>query len=313
MSNIQDFLKSVNVPNTAKVIKYVLYGVEENIEDYSISKIEQFILNKKPSSPKEISTICYVLGLYARWLEEHCFINDAFYKRINEIDKKTLWKKAKPNSKKKFITYEEYTQVLHDIEAYEEFNPLFYQTLFRCLYEGVYNDDMSVLANLRASDIKEKKITLHEDDGHTYKIKVSDKLAIDLAELSCIDIWERKNKNGVCRVNMHGKYHDSPFKVEKRSHASEKSHKFTYYSKLRKICQEYVGRTLSPFEIYVSGIMYRIKTELSKKGIPLEEAFSEHCRNIMAHEIISKELMRCNYESGIGNFRAIVKGHLDSF
>ena len=59
--------------------------------------------------------------------------------------------------------------------------------------------------------------------------------------------------------------------------------------------------------------MHRIKLELEKNNISLEEAFADNSRNKMAHLIISKELMRCNSSIEIGNFREMVKGHLDSF
>ena len=59
--------------------------------------------------------------------------------------------------------------------------------------------------------------------------------------------------------------------------------------------------------------MHRIKVELRKNGISLEEAFADNSRNRMAHLIISKELIRCNSSIEIGNFRELVKGHLNSF
>ena len=45
----------------------------------------------------------------------------------------------------------------------------------------------------------------------------------------------------------------------------------------------------------------------------MEEAFADNSRNRMAHLIIQKELVRCNSGIEIGNFRELVKGHLDSF
>ena len=59
--------------------------------------------------------------------------------------------------------------------------------------------------------------------------------------------------------------------------------------------------------------MYRIKTELERNNIPLEEAFAQNSRNKMAHLIIQKELVRCNSSIEVGNFRELVKGHLDLF
>ena len=156
-------------------------------------------------------------------------------------------------------------------------------------------------------------ITLKEDNNHVYRIKVSERLAKDLKQLATIDKWLRPNRFGLCQVDMNGVYSDSVFKVESRTTNSETSYRFAYYSKLRKISKEYVGYSLLPLQLYTSGIMHRIKTELNKNDISLEEAFADNSRNRMAHLIISKELLRCNSNIEVGNFRELVKGHLNSF
>lgn len=312
--NVEAFINSIESLNSQKVAKYALKDVEDKIESYNIMQLEQFILNRKPSSPKEIVTVCYMLGSYSRWLQEQNLIdNDNLYQIANSLDKKLLWKKAKPLAKKKFISYEQFKRTTHDISLYEEYNSLYYETLFRAIYEGLYNDDLSVLKNLRKSDINENIVTLREDDDHTYKIKVSERLAKDLRQLADINIWERRNRFGICKVDMRGVYPDSVFKIENRSTASNDSFRFTFYAKLRKIAKEYLEHTLLPLQLYTSGIMHRIKTELEKNNISLEEAFADNSRNRMAHLIIQKELIRCNSSVEIGNFRELVKGHLESF
>lgn len=315
MNNIERFIESIQVPNTAKVVRFVLKDVDVNIENLSLMELEQFILDLKPNSPKEIITICYVLGLYAKWLQEQNIIkDDNFYQMIQSLDKKLLWKKSKPNAKKKFISHEQYERTIKDIAMYEEYNSLYYESLFSCIYYGIYNDDLSVIKNLRTSNINDDgMITLHEDNGHTYKLKVPERLAKDLKQLSTINTWERRNRFGICKVDMRGVYPDSVFKIENRSTASNDSYKFTYYAKLRKIAKEYLEYSLLPLQLYTSGIMHRIKVELNKNNIPLEDAFAQNSRNRMAHLIISKELIRCNSNIEVGNFRELVKGHLDSF
>ena len=314
MNNVQRFMESIEVPNTAKVVKFVLKDVDANIENYNLMELEQFILDLKPNSQKTIITICYVLGLYAKWLQEQGIVNnDNLYQIVQSLDKKLLWKKSKPNAKKKFISHEQYKRVVHEISVYEDFNALYYEALFKCIYEGVYNDDLSVIKNLRSSDINENIITLHEDNGHSYKIKVSEKLASELKQLANTNTWQRRNRFGICNVDMRGLHSDSVFKIENRSTASNDSYKFTYYAKLRKIAKEYLEYSLLPLQLYTSGVMYRIKIELEKNGISLEEAFADNSRNRMAHLIISKELVRCNSNIEVGNFRELVKGHIDSF
>lgn len=316
-NKVQQFIESIEVPNTRKVFEHVFNKIDvNNIENCNLIQIEQLIVNSQQSSPKSIITTIYVLSSYAKWLKEQDIIdNDDFYRLLQSLDKKLLWKKVKPQAKKKFISYEQYKETVHDIGLYEDFNALYYQSLFKCIYEGLYSDDMSVIKNLRKSDIGENIVVLHEDNGHTYKLKITERLAYELKELSNINIWERQNRFGAFKVETKGIYPDSVFKVESRSRgeSSEISYKFSYYNKLRKISKEYIDYGLPPFQLYISGIMYRIKIELDKNNITLEEAFRDDSRDRLAYSIISKELLRCNYESSISNFKEIVRGHLDIF
>lgn len=315
-NNMQDFIDSIESKNSQKVMKYVFKRIDaDNIEDYNPIQMEQLILDMKPNSNKEIITIVYALSSYFKYLQEQNIIkDDNAYQILQSLDKKLLWKKAKPHSKKKFISNEEFKRVIKDIATFEEYNALYFELLFSCIYHGIYNDNLSVIKNLRANDIQEDgMITLREDNSHVYKIKVPERLAKDLKQLSAINEWIRPNRFGLCHVEMKGVYPDSVFKVENRTTNSEDSYKFSYYSKLRKISKEYVGHTLLPLQLYTSGVMHRIKTELDKNGIQLEEAFAQNSRNRMAHLIIQKELIRSNSSVEIGNFRELVKGHLDSF
>lgn len=314
--NMELYIGSIESPNSQKVVKHVFKKIDaESIENFSPMQMEQLILNAAPNSPKEIITIIYVLSSYLKHLQEQGAINnDNAYQILQSLDKKLLWKKAKPFSKKKFISYEQYQRVIKDIATYEEYNALYYELLFSCIWYGIYSDDLSVIKNLRKSDINDDgTIILNEDNGHTYKLKVAEKLALDLKKLADINVWERRNRFGVCKVDMRGVYGDSVFKIENRSTASNDSFRFTFYAKLRKIAKEYLEYSLLPLQLYASGIMHRIKTELEKNDISLEEAFANNSRNKTAHLIIEKELVRCNSGIEIGNFRELVKGHLDSF
>lgn len=307
--NMERFIDSIESPNSQKVAKFALKDVDENLENCSLMGLEQIILNKKPSSQKEITTIIYIFSSYAKWLN-----NDNLYHALQSLDKNLLWKKAKPQAKKKFINNEQYQRVIKDVATYEEFNALYYELLFSCIWNGIYNDDLSVIKNLRASNIGDDGIViLEEDNGHVYKFKISEKLASDLKQLASINTWQRQNRFGICNVEMRGVYQDSVFKIENRSTASNDSYRFTYYAKLRKIAKEYLEHSLLPLQLYTSGIMYRIKNELEKNSISLEEAFADNSRNKIAHLIIQKELIRCNSSIELGNFRELVKGHLESF
>lgn len=308
---IQEYIDSIESDNSRKVARHVFkrIDVNENIENYNLIQLEHLVLGANINSPKDIITIIYILSSYAKWLK-----NDNMYEILQSLDKKLLWKKAAPNAKKKFISYEQFERATKDIATFEEYNALYFEMLFSCIYHGIYNDNMSVLKNLRGNDIQEDgMVILKEDNGHTYRIKIPERLAKDLKQLSTINEWVRPNRFSLCHVEMKGVYSDSCFKVENRSTSSEDSYKFSYYSKLRKISKEYIGHSLLPLQLYASGIVHRIKDELDKNGITLEEAFAKNSRNRIAHMIIEKELIRSNSGIEISNFREMVKGHLSSF
>ena len=313
---IQEFIDSTESLNTRKVFRHVFNKIDaDNIENFSPIQMEQLIVDSKPNSPKSIITTIYVLSAYAKWLQENGIINnDNMLQILQSIDKKILWKKCASQAKKKFISYQDYEQIIKDIATYEEYNALYFELLFTCIYSGIYSEDLSVIKNLRRSDIQDDgMVTLREDNSHVYRIKIPERLAKDLKQLSTIDKWIRPNRFSLCHVDMQGVYPDSVFKVERRTSNSENSYRFSYYSKLRKIGKEYVGHSLLPLQLYTSGVMHRIKVELEKNNITLEDAFADNSRNRMAHLIISKELLRCNSSVEIGNFREMVKGHINAF
>lgn len=304
----EDFIGTFDSANTSKVAKSL-----SDIGDYDYSNatpidIEQIILSLKPNSPKAITTIIYIMSLYAKYLK-----NDELYHMIQDINRNVIWEIAKKSATKKFISFSNYKEVYHDIGVYEEYNSFYVQTLFRCLYEGIYSDDMSVVKNLRSSDINGNIVTLKKDDEEPYDLTITNKLAEDLIKLGSVDVWERKNRYGTCKINISGTYNDSCFKVESRKDSSEYSYRYTYYRILRKISKEYLGYNLLPLQIFVSGIMHRIGIHFEEQGITLEEGFADKNKNRIVSKIISDELARCDYDIEVRNFREIVKGHIDVF
>lgn len=302
------FVETLQAQNTIKVVMSLQVIGEYDYSNCTPDKLESIILSIQPNSPKAIITICYVMSLYAKHLNNH-----KLYQMIQDMDKNKLWEKAKPNASKKFISHSLFDEVYHDIGVYEEFNSFYYQTLFRCLYEGIYNDDMSVIKNLRASDIKGNVVELHEDDGNSYELQISNELANGLRELAMYDVWERKNRSGICHIKLSGVHSDSCFKVELRGRSDESSYRYSYYRSLRKISKEYLEYNLLPLQLYVSGMMYRIGLQLNEYNINFEDAFATHNRDRVVSGIIASELSRCNCKTEVKNFRQMVKGHLDVF
>lgn len=402
----ENFIATFDSENSKKVARSLKQIGEYDYANCTPIDIQNIILSMKPNSPKAITTIAYMLSLYAKYLD-----NDDMYHIARDIDRNVLWAMAKPIAKKKFISHYTFENVYKEVGVYEEYNSFYLQTLFRAIYEGIYCDDMSVLKNLRGSDIdtgdatydklpdgkfseyestrsilgvrkndydsehesvrssldmrqhscrfldfqnENKKtldgkffdfqneeyaqqhlcklpdgkflenenikplfhfnnVTLREDNGNEYKLSISNRLAEDLKKLAEINIWERKNRFGTCKVKITGLHDDSCFKVEKRKDSSEYSYRYTYYRMLRKISKEYLEYNLLPLQLYVSGIMHRIEKKLKEHDIGLEEAFSNNNKNRMVNKIILEELKRCNCDTEVKNFREMVIGHLDVF
>lgn len=344
----KDFVATFDSENSKKVARSLKQIGEYDYTNCTPIDIQNIILSMKPNSPKAITTIAYMLSLYAKYLD-----NDDMYHIARDIDRNVLWAMAKPIAKKKFISHSTFENVYKEVGVYEEYNSFYLQTLFRAVYEGIYCDDMSVLKNLRGSDIEElpdgkfskhesarsilgvrkndyiseheinelldgkffdfQNVTLREDNGNEYKLAISNRLAEDLKKLAEINIWERKNRFGTCKVKITGLHDDSCFKVEKRKDSSEYSYRYTYYRMLRKISKEYLEYNLLPLQLYVSGIMHRIEERLKEHDIGLEEAFSNNNKNRMVNKIILEELKRCNCDTEVKNFREMVIGHLDVF
>lgn len=306
--NFKRFVETLEVPNTIKVVNSLHVIGQYDYSNCTPADLEQIILNVKPNSLRAITTICYVLGLYAKYLE-----NERLYNMIQDIDRSSLWLKAKPNASKKFISHLSFEEVYHDVGVYEELNSFYFQMIFRCLYEGIYNEDMSVIKNLRASDINGNIITLRDDNGYSYELEVSSQFANDLRDLSTVDTWERKNRYGLFQMRITGLHSDSCFKVESRKGSSQYAYRYSYYRMLRKISKDYLEYNLLPLQLFVSGIMYRISLKLQDIGISVENAFADYNRDRIVGKIISDELTRCNYGIEVRNFREMVKGHLDVF
>lgn len=273
------------------------------------SEIEQIILDLHPTSERSITTIRSLIGSYARFIG-----NKDAYRLIMSIDRKLLWEVAKKNAPQKYISHDMYLDVLHDIETYENNNSFYYQMLFRVIYEGIFCDDMSVIANLRASDIHGNVIELHRDDGYLYKMMMPTNLIEGLKELADLHEWERRNGSSASyTIKVFGRHHDSCFKIENRKGSSKTTYRFGYYNKLRKVFKEYVEADLTPKRLFISGIMYRIYLELQENNISIEDAFSDDNRNRTVMHIIEKELSRCEYNIPVKTFREHVVGHLETF
>lgn len=302
------FIESIEQENTVKVAKSLYSMGQYDYSDISFVELENIILSMKPNSPKSITTICYVMSMFAKYIG-----NDDMAYMIRSIDRKSLWLRAKTGASKKFISNFDFQRVCHEIDIHEEHNVLYQNSLFRCIYEGIYCDDMGVIKNLRSSDINGNRATIRYNNGNVHELNISASLANDLLRLGENDLWWRNNRYGAFKVSIKGEYKDSCFKIEDRNGSGEYQGRYSYYRILRKISKEYVGYSLLPLQLYVSGIMHRISLLLNDHGYDISDAFANNNKNRTVNKIISDELHRSNYDIEVRNFREMVKGHIDVF
>lgn len=275
--------------------------------------IRQIIIDSKPKAIHQINMILIVLKGYA----EHT-ANLALQNILVDIDKKDIWQEIKSTIPGRYISYALYEDIYTDIGLDMEMNAFYIQTLFRCLYEGIYNTDLSVLKNLKAADIKGNVVSLIPDNAESYELEISWNLAEDLIDLSRNNDYERRNKYGLFTVKAYGLSPDSCFKL-----VSYKDSKYAYnrnFTKIiRKIAEEYLpeyieaGNGFTAAQIYISGIMYRIRCKLEDNQITLQDAFAFDNRDRNVHKIIETELIRSHYQGKVKDFRKNVSSYLSDF
>lgn len=219
----------------------------------------------------------------------------------------------------KYFSNEKFNIAYHSINNSSILNPFYTQTLFLCIYEGVYSRDFSVLINLRASDIHENIVTCRPEGGTAYDIEISDTLADNLRTLGGTHSWMCRNRYREFPRDISGEYPDSCFKVENpRERKNRRSplkdrYQTTYRNRLREIVSTELGYNVFAVDIYVSGIMHRISLNLAAQGFSVCEAFAKNNCSAVVKQIIENELRRCNYRGTVSQFKQRVEGHLELF
>ncbi len=304
-NRFEEFILSIPSVKSQEVYKSYSSLGEFDYTNCDVGLVENAILNTNPKSTKSITTACNILKKYAEYLG-----NKNLLRIVNSIDRKELWIKAKPDELQKFISHKQLEWICHDISLREELNALYYETLFMAIYEGIYSKDMSVLKNLRAKDIEDNKVTLNPDVRESYTLNISKELANNLRKLSKVTTWDQTARSGDIHLSLVGDFEDTCFKTVQRTNKNEPAF---YYRRIRKIASVYVEYPLRPYELFVSGLVYRISEELKANGITLQEAFSTHYRSPKVRNVFVNELSRCHYSNTVSNFREMIMNYLDVF
>lgn len=279
----------------------------EQLQNLTTDELTEVIVDLQPNSVRMTTQFIHVIGSYFRFLQD-----DKAIDALNSISRKDLWSKCRQvNPVKKFISKEEFEDLLFNIETTEELNVLFNVSLLSVIFEGIYSEDMSVINNLRASDIHENCVTVRNDNGETYPLFISSKLSDEIQELSLTQTVERRNRFNYFTIPVYGQFPDSVFKLENRE--SGTNYRFSYFSRFRKISKDYLDFSLKPRYLFISGMMSRIKEQLEQNGMTLQFAFIDSPMNRVACDIIQAELDRCHYSSDRNNLREIVNGFISDF
>lgn len=311
--NYQKFMDANINERTRNNYKFYFDALDRNNIDISsdsianMEQLENIFIQLGFNSFNSIINFRSVLKSYS------VFINDKpFFNLIRKLDIYHILEITQGKMKHTFLSQSEFQDVYNSIGAYDEdtfyYNSVYYQSLFWAVYAGIFNDGLSVLKNLRASDIDGNIITLRDDDGEEWKLNVPEQLILDFITLVNDSVWRRRNRNGLCEIHTEGLFYDSIFKVDIRSPNSKYSYSSTYYTMLRRIAVEYLGYTLAPKNLFISGIINRIKEQYGKS----DELFVEGIKisDPVLVDIFNKEAKRCHYSVAFWNFRQTIFGRI---
>lgn len=314
----QDFLDKMESENkNISMIKWCLNRIEavmaiDDILTLDKQGIVDLVIKLNPSSYRTVVNYLNVIRLYNKYAG-----NMKVYEIVNSIKRHDVWDMCdKP--KDKYLSYDDFFNWIDEMRSDEKINGnmKYYMALAWAIYEGIYCDDMSVLKNLREKDVFDNYVILRKDDGESYRLDISVELATLLKEIGARKVWYRENTRGRYEIPINGAEEDSIFKIEKRrSIVSDDNNRYriVYMNQLRKVTLEYLGNTIRPFYIYISGLMYRIKCKVEEAGFDLNYAFEGCTKYSVTNDIIEEELKRSHYMKNKSALEQTVTGFLNVF
>lgn len=303
------FLETIESPGLKRSAKSLKMLHEVDFENCTPEMIKALLIDAHPVSEKVVATYLTIMKKYAFYLGRNDIV-----RMVRMFSYEIFWEEYK-YSTKKYISKEAFDQFCNRINLEEPHNALHKVCLARCIYEGIYNDDLSVLMNLRQCDIHGNIVTLRPDNGSSYDLEISPELAEDLIELSKIFIWKRDNHFGtISETQMEGREYNSCFKTaQKEGSGKSKTPHIRYVNLYRSLTNKYVEYRLTSYDTFLSGLAYRITENLKKEGLNAIEVFERYSGNKKGFEIIQKELDRCHYKTTMMNFISTIRSHIHVF
>lgn len=296
------------------------YKIEQTT-DMNTEQIERLIIDTKINSINAIQMFVSTIRFYNMNSKNG---NKDIDKILKQIDRNKLLEECKNNfGIKKYLSYSKFTDLINRIENDQERtmpNCHYNAVLLRAIYGGIYSPNLSALKNLKESsfdfddDCVYVSLLVENPNGqNTYPvIKVEKKLAEDIISLSKMPLYKR-NRHGDSEIDISKlQYPDGCFKIQSREESPGlNSFRFSYTRRIRLIKENFCSDEflLKPYDIFISGIVYRIKQRLEKDGFNLKTAFQEfapYCREYIASELNASNINLNEYE-----LRRNVLGHLD--
>lgn len=283
----------------------------DTIMEMSSDKLSELLVEVQPTNSRAISYYLNTLRRYAEYVGNQNFI--VVSKQVNI---KEVWNKCSSTIQKerKFFSHSEFQSILFNLQMDDMMNVDYYIALLQAIYEGIYSDDLTALSNLRGQDIHGNVVVVRCDGKEPFELEISHNLAAKLKDMADLTRWEKRNRCGEFSIPIEGDYPDSCFKVENRNNIPNRSYRHCYYRYIRKIAElAELNYQLRAKNLYISGIMNRVKKQLEEKNMTLEQAFAFNRRWGEDVDIVKKELERVHYPYLYSNFTSLVTGYISDF
>lgn len=283
----------------------------DKVMEMSLEELSELLIQVHPTNARNISYYLNVLRQYAGYVG-----NQKFIETSQGINTTEVWNKYSSSTerKRRYLSHSEFQSMIFNMQMEDVMNVDYYITLLQSIYEGIYSDDLSALKNLRGQDIRQNVVIVRCDDTEPFELEISSGLSDRLKELAALTRWERRNRSGEFTVEIEGEYPDSCFKVENRSSVADRNYRDCYYRYIRKAVEiTELDFPLRAKNLYISGIMHRVKEQLEAKGMTLEQTFAFKRRWGEDVEIVKNELERVHYPYVYRDFTKLVTGYISDF
>lgn len=305
--NIYTFIQRIDLP-------------DDDVCEWDSMQFEEALIKSKPNSLQEVSSSMFALEEFLKWLLKNGHgSNQQCIEEIHKVNRQSVfYGSLEVNGiKRKYISNDEYKLVMKKIGE-SEINDVYYKALFSAVYEGIYSDDMSVIMNLKDSDVDGKVVHLHNDYGESWDVTVSDECAQLLIKNARLQDFFIVAPYGGYRTEKEYCGRDGSknacFKTALRNPSADRKQSCRQsYCRILRNLDEYLGRHVKPKNIFLSGVMYRSSIEMEKCGMSLEDAFVYGYDNKEAMAVIKDELNRSRYNIDNKGIKENIKGHLDEF